>query len=50
MYVCRFAQGGDTFPLETTSLLEKAPICKNLIPKLVPIRPKKLPHHVGAMS
>ena len=22
MYVCRFAHGGDTFPLETTSLLE----------------------------
>ena len=32
------------------AFLREAPICKKLIPKLVPIRPKKLPQHVGAMS
>ena len=50
MYVCRFAHGGDTFPLGITSFLREAPVCKKLTPKLVPIRPKKLPQHVGAMS
>jgi len=50
VYVCRFAHGDDTFPLGTTSLLEEAPVCKKLTPKFVPIRPKKLPQHVGAMS
>ena len=50
MYVCRFAHGDDTFPLGTTSLLEGSSGFKKLTPKLVPIRPKKLPQHVGAMS
>ena len=30
--------------------LREAPVCKKPTPKLVPIRPKKLPQHVGAMS
>ena len=38
--VCHFAHAGHTFPLGTTSLLERSPSCKNLIPKLFPIRPK----------
>ena len=40
MYVCRFAHGGDTFPLGTTSLLKGSSGCKKLTPKLVTIRPK----------
>ena len=45
-----FAHGGDTFLLEPRAFLREAPVCKKLVPKLVPIRPKKLPRHVGAMS
>mgnify|MGYP005823064475 CR=1 FL=1 len=30
--------------------MREAPLCKQLIPKLVPIRPNNLPQHVGAMS
>ena len=32
------------------TFLREAPVCKKLTPKLVPIRPKKLPQPVGAMS
>ena len=35
---------------EPRAFLREAPVCKKLTPKLVPIRPKKLPQHVGAMS
>ena len=35
---------------EPRVFLRKAPFCKKLTPKLVPIRPKNLPQHVGAMS
>ena len=35
---------------EPRAFLREAPVCKKLIPKLVPIRPKNLPQHVGAMS
>ena len=35
---------------ELRAFLAEAPVCKKLTPKLVPIRPKKLPQHVGAMS
>ena len=43
VYVSRFAHGGDTFPLEPRYFLREAPVCKKLTPKVVPIRPKKLP-------
>ena len=35
---------------EPRAFLREAPVCKKLTPKLVPIRPKKLPQHLGAMS
>ena len=35
---------------EPRAFLRDAPVCKKLTPKLVPIRPKKLTQHVGAMS
>ena len=35
---------------EPRAFLREPPVCKKLRPKLVPIRPKKLPQHVGAMS
>ena len=35
---------------ERRAFLREAPVCKKLTPKLVPIRPKKLRQHVGAMS
>ena len=35
---------------EPGAFLREAPVCKKLTPKLVPIRPKKLPQHVGAVS
>ena len=35
---------------EPRAFLREAPVCKKLILKLVPIRPKNLPQHVGAMS
>ena len=35
---------------EPGAFLSEAPVCKKLTPKLVPIRPKNLPQHVGAMS
>ena len=50
MYVCRFAHGGDMFPLGTTSLLEGSSGSQKPTPKLVPIRLKNLLQHVGAMS
>ena len=50
MYVCHFSHGGDTFPLGTTSLLERSSGLQEAYTKLAPIRPKKLPQHVGAMS
>ena len=50
MYVCHFTHGGDTFPLGIWSLFREALVCKKITPKLVPIRPKKLPQHVGALS
>ena len=40
MYVCRFAHGGDTFPLRTTSLLEGRFGLQEAYTKLVPIWPK----------
>ena len=41
MYVCRFAQGGDSSLSEPRAFLREAPVCKNLIPKLVPVWQKK---------
>ena len=35
---------------ESRAFLREALVCKKLTPKLVPIRPKNLPQHVGAMS
>ena len=35
---------------EPRAFLSKAPVCKKLTPKLVPIRPKNLPQHLGSMS
>ena len=34
---------------EPRAFLREAPVCKKLTPKLVPIRPKKIPQHVGGM-
>ena len=50
LYVCHFAHRGDTFLSDPRAFLREAPVCKKLIPKRVLIRPKNLPHHVGAMS
>ena len=50
VYACRFAHGGEKSLSEPGAFLREAPVCKKLIPKLVPIRPKNLPQHVGAMS
>ena len=50
VYICRFAHGGDTFPLGTMGLLEGGSGLQEAYTKVVPIRPKKLPQHVGAMS
>ena len=50
MYVCRFAHGGDTFPLGTTSLLEGRSGLQEAYTKACPNSAKKLPQHVGAMS
>ena len=38
------------FPLGTRNLFEGSSVCKKPTPKIVPIRPKKLPQHVRAMS
>ena len=35
---------------EPRAFLSEAPVCKKLTPKLVPMRPKILPQHVGSMS
>ena len=35
---------------EPRAFSREAPVCKKLVPKLVPIRPKNLPQPVGAMS
>ena len=35
---------------EPRAFLRESPVCKKLTPKLFQIWPKKLPHHVGAMS
>ena len=48
--VCRFAHGGDTFPLGTTSLLERSSGLQEAYTKACPNSAKKLPQHVGAMS
>ena len=50
VYVCRFAHGGDTFPLGTTSLLEGSSGLQEGYTKACPNSAKKLPQHVGAMS
>ena len=50
MYVCRFAHGGDMFPLETTRLLERSSGLQEAYTKACPKLAKKLPQHVGAMS
>ena len=49
VYVCRFAHGGDTFPLGTTSLLEGSSGLQEAYTKACPNSAKKLPHRVGAM-
>ena len=49
-YVCRFAHGVTHSLSDPRAFLREAPFCKKLTPKLVPIRPKNLPQHVGAMS
>ena len=46
--VCHFAQGGDTFPLGTTSLLEGSSGLQEAYTKACP-NSAKLPQHVGAM-
>ena len=43
----KFKAGEGSVP---RAILREAPVCKKLTPKLVPIRPKILPQHVGAMS
>ena len=45
-----FANGGDTFPLGTTSLLEGSSGLQGPYTKAFPNSAKKLPQHVGAMS
>ena len=50
MYACRFAQGGDTSPLGTTSFLEGSFGLQEAYIKACPNSAKKLPQHVGAMS
>ena len=45
VYVCRF-----THDSEPGAFLREAPVCKKLTPKFVPIQPKNLLKHVGAMS
>ena len=50
MYVCRFAHGGDTFPLGTTSLLEGISGLQEASTKACPNSAKIVPQHVGAMS
>ena len=50
MYICRFAHGGDMFPLGTTSLLEGSSGLQEAYTKACPNSAKKLPRHVGAMS
>ena len=35
---------------EPRAFLREAPVSMKLTPKLVPIRPKKIPKHVAAMS
>ena len=50
MYVCRFAHGGDTFPLGTTSLPEGSSGLQEAYTKACTYSAKKIPQHVGAMS
>ena len=50
VYVCRFAHGGDTFPLGTTSLLEGSSGLQEAYTKACPNSAKKITQHVGAMS
>ena len=50
VYVSRFAHGGDTFPLRTTSLLEGSSGLQEAYTKACPNSAKKIPQHVGAMS
>ena len=50
MYACHFANGGDTFPLGTTSLLEGSSSLQEANTKACPNSAKKVPQHVGAMS
>ena len=42
VYVCRFAHGGDTFPLETTSLLEGSSGLQEAYTKACPNSAKKI--------
>ena len=42
MYVCRFAHGGDTFPLRTTSLLEGSSGLQEAYTKACPNSAKKI--------
>ena len=48
--VCRFAHGGDTFPLETTSLLERSSGLQEYYTKTGPIRPKTGAQHDSTMT
>ena len=50
MYVCRFAHGGDTFPLGTRSLLEGSSGLEEAYTNACPNSSRKLLQHVGAMS
>ena len=50
VYVRRFAHGGDTFPLGTTSLLEGSSGLQEDYTKACPNSAKKLPQHVAALS
>ena len=42
VYACRFAHGGDTFPLRTTSLLEGSPSLQEAYTKVCPNSAKKI--------
>ena len=50
VYICRFAHGGDTFPLRTISLFEGSSGLQEAYKKACPNSAKKIPQHVGAMS
>ena len=50
VYVCRFAHGGDTLPLGTTSLLVGSSGLQEAYTKAFPNSAKKILQHVGARS